>query len=183
MRVSRQEMDSGHRRIVEGAARLLRERGVRGTSVADAMNEAGMTHGGFYRHFKAKDDLVAEALRRAFEDLTSPLESRQQQQAPAEVVAEFKAVYLSDEHVADPGHGCPMPAIGGELMRESAEVKEEFGAGLQRMIVALQRGIPDREGDAGTAAVREICMMVGAVMLARASDKDTARRVLRAVRA
>jgi len=71
MRVSREEMEKSHARIVAGAARLLRERGIENTSVADVMNDAGLTHGGFYRHFKTKDDLLIAALDKAFADLTA----------------------------------------------------------------------------------------------------------------
>lgn len=183
MRVTQQEMDAGHQRIVDGAARLLRERGVRGTSVADAMNEAQMTHGGFYRHFKTKDDLVIEALRRAFDDFASPLLLRQQFEPAAAVAREFKTQYLSDEHVRSPGQGCPMPAIGGELARESDAVRREFGAGLQRVMAALSPGMAGEAGSQPAAAARELAMMVGAVVLARASDAATAQRILQACRA
>lgn len=182
MRVTQQAMDAGHVRIVEGAARLMRERGVRGTSVADAMKESELTHGGFYRHFKSKDDLVIEALRRAFDDFATPLEQRQQVESPAAVAAEFKRLYLSDEHVQNPGLGCPMPAMGGELGRESASVKAEFGAGLQRVIDALTPGMEGSGAVREVAATRDICMMVGAVLLARASDAEVAQRVLSAAR-
>ncbi len=182
MRVTQQAMEAGHSRIVEGAARLLRERGVRGTSVADAMKEADLTHGGFYRHFKSKDDLVIEALRRAFDDFTTPLELRQALESPAEVAAEFKRLYLSDDHLQHPGQGCPMPSAAGELARESLPVRTEFAAGLQRVIAALAAAKQGPDDERETAAIRDICQMVGAVLLARASDPETAQRVLRASR-
>lgn len=182
MRVSPQEMESSHRRIVDGAARLLRERGVRSTSVADAMNEAGMTHGGFYRHFKTKDELVAEALGSAFEDFCAPLEQRQQFAAPEAVAEQFKALYLSDEHVAHPGQGCPLPAVGSDLAREAAPVKAAFGAGLQRMVAALAPAQHGSQQQRQAAALRQLAMWAGAVMLARASDPQTAAAVLDACR-
>jgi TetR/AcrR family transcriptional repressor of nem operon len=182
MRVAQQEMDNNHEKIVRGAARLFRERGVRATSVADAMSEAGLTHGGFYRHFKTKDDLVVESLRAAFEDFTAPLESRQSFEPAAQVAADFKALYLSDEHVANPGLGCPMPAIGGEVARESPPVKAEFSAGLQRVLEALAKARGADEPQAKVDATRELAMMVGAVVLARACDAPTGARVLEACR-
>lgn len=182
MRVTPQEMDSSHHRIVDGAARLLRERGVRSTSVADAMNEAGMTHGGFYRHFKTKDELVIEALARAFEDFSAPLEQQQQFAPPKAVVDQFKALYLSDEHVAHPGQGCPMPAMGSDLAREAAPVKGAFGAGLQRVVAALANAQEGNPQQRQAAALRQISMWAGAVMLARASDPQTAAAVLDACR-
>jgi TetR/AcrR family transcriptional repressor of nem operon len=182
MRVSRQEMDAGHRRIVEGTARLMRERGVRGTSVADAMKEAELTHGGFYRHFASKDELAAAALRKAFDDFAAPLELRQKLEPPAEVVAEFTALYLSHEHVQHPGIGCPMPALGSEIGREAPELKAEFGAGVRRMIEAFAAGMSGSTTDRRVDALKHLCLLVGAVTLARATDPATATELLGAVR-
>jgi TetR/AcrR family transcriptional repressor of nem operon len=175
-------MDTNHDRIVQGAARLLRERGVRSTSVADAMNAAGMTHGGFYRHFKNKDDLVVEALRSAFNDFASPLELRQQIESPQAVAAEYKALYLSPEHVANPGYGCPMPALGSELAREADPVKAEFAVGLRRVLAALSAAGVGSAEERRNAALQEIAKLVGAVVLARACGEPMASEVLRACR-
>lgn len=182
MRVTQQEMDASHERIVSGAARLFRERGLKATSVADAMSAAGLTHGGFYRHFKTKDDLVVESLRVAFDSFTAPLESRQKFEPADQVAADFKTLYLSDEHVGQPGLGCPMPALSGELARESAQIKAEFGAGLKRVLDALARSQAGTEVERQDAAARELAMLVGAVVLARACDSPTAERLLKACR-
>jgi TetR/AcrR family transcriptional repressor of nem operon len=175
-------MDTNHDRIVEGAARLMRERGVRSTSVADAMKEAGMTHGGFYRHFKTKDDLVVEALRSAFDEFARVLELRQKVESPQAVAAEYKALYLSPEHVANPGQGCPMPALGGDLAREAEPVRAEFTAGLRRVAAALSAAGGGSAEARSTAALREIAMLVGAVVLARACGESMATEVLAACR-
>jgi TetR/AcrR family transcriptional repressor of nem operon len=182
MRVTQQDMDTGHRRIVEGAARLLRERGVRDTSVADAMSEAGMTHGGFYRHFQTKDDLVIEALRQAFDEFVQPLEQRQQLQAPQDVAAEYRSLYLSEQHLLNPGRGCPMPALGSDIARANDAVKSEFGAGVQRLIAALALTKDGTAEERAAAATREMAMLAGAVLIARACDGEVARAVLDACR-
>jgi TetR/AcrR family transcriptional regulator, transcriptional repressor for nem operon len=182
MRVTQLKKDNGHRRIVDGASRLLRKNGVRDTSVANAMQEAGMTHGGFYRHFQTKDDLVIEALRQAFDEFVLPLEQRQHVEPPEAVAAEYKALYLSEQHVDNPDQGCPMPALGSDIARATNAVKSEFGAGVQRLIAALactKQGQPDERC---AAATREIAMFAGAVLIARASDPKTARAVLEACR-
>lgn len=182
MRVTQKEMDVSHDRILEGAARLFRERGLRDTSVADAMKAAGMTHGGFYRHFSNKDDLIVESLRLAFDEFASPLESRQVAEPPRQVAADFKAQYLSDEHVANPGLGCPMPALGSDLARESEPIKTEFSAGLLRVISALAECKDGIASERRAAAAREVAMLVGAVMLARASEGEVSRLVVDACR-
>lgn len=182
MRVTQQDMEVGHRRIVEGASRLLRERGVRDTSVADAMSEAGMTHGGFYRHFQTKDDLVIEALRQAFDEFVQPLEQRQQFETPEAVAAEYRSLYLSEQHLENPGQGCPMPALGSEIARAKDAVKSEFAAGVQRLIAAMALTKEGTAGERTAAAAREIAMLAGAVLIARACDAPTARAVLDACR-
>jgi TetR/AcrR family transcriptional repressor of nem operon len=89
---------------------------------------------------------------------------------------------LSDDHLQNPGMGCPMPTTGSELGRESLAVRTEFAAGLQRVVIALAKAKegPDEEREAG--AFKDICQMVGAVLLARASDPETAQRILLANR-
>jgi TetR/AcrR family transcriptional repressor of nem operon len=183
MRVSQVEMNESHERIVAGASRLMRERGVQSTSVADAMNQAGMTHGGFYRHFKNKDDLVVEALRSAFGEFVNPLELRQTIESPQTVAQEYKSLYLSPEHVANPGFGCPMPALGSDLSRASETVKAEFSSGLKRVVEALEKSKDGTDVGRRQAAMREVAMLVGAVLIARATDSETAESVLAACRA
>jgi TetR/AcrR family transcriptional repressor of nem operon len=182
MRASREEMEAHHGRIVKGASRLLRERGVAGTSVADAMASAGLTHGGFYRHFEGKDALVVEALRHAFDEMSGRLGVRLASGAGRTVREAFRESYLSERHVADPARGCPMPTLAADVARESPTLKEAFGAGLRQAARTLAQGF---EGDAAAreaAAYRELALLAGAVLLARASDAETGRAVLDAAR-
>lgn len=182
MRVSQEEMEESHKRIVQGAARLLRERGIEGASVADVMSEAGLTHGGFYRHFKTKEALVAAALRSAFEQLASALEARFDKYEPEAAVADYRADYLSKLHVEKPGIGCPIAALGGEVARGSDTLKIAFGAGVNRLIATLARGMKGAAQERRVGAARELAMLVGAVVIARASDPEAARAVLSACR-
>jgi TetR/AcrR family transcriptional repressor of nem operon len=190
MRVSREEKARSRARIVAAAARLVRERGLEGTGVADVMRDAGLTHGGFYRHFDDKDALVAAALEASFDDILARLDAtpadgaaagRATPDGAAPVGADFRAFYLSEAHVERPGIGCPVAALGGEVARGAAALRAAFGAGVRRMIAALARGIPGSAPDA--RATRELAMLVGALIIARASDPATARAVLAACRA
>ncbi len=182
MRVSREEMEKSHKRIVEGAARLVRDRGIESTSVDDVMSEAGLTHGGFYRHFKTKDALVAAALQSAFEQLTAALEARFEKYEPKVAVANYHADYLSNMHVEEPGIGCPLAALGGDVARGSDALKIAFGAGVNRLVGTLARGMEGSPQERRAKAGRELAMLVGAVVIARASDPETAHSVLAACR-
>lgn len=182
MRASREEKERSRERIVEGAARLLRERGVEGTSVADVMAAAGMTHGGFYRHFDTKDELLAAALTAAFGQMLAGLERRTEVDGPEAAAAGFGAAYLSQGHVDRPGAGCPAAATCSDAGRGSDALKSAFGAGIGRMAAALAKGTRGSATARRAGALREIAMLAGAVAIARASDTDTARDVLEACR-
>ena len=180
MRLSQQEMILNHDRIVEGASRLIRERGIQNTSVADAMKAAGMTHGGFYRHFNGKDALLTEALGYAFAEFLEPLEKSNDPQHLAQAIRAYKAMYVSEQHVNHPSLGCPMPALGGELSRAGAEIKEIFSTHLNRLIDALAQSMTGSKNEKKKLATRELAMMVGAVLLARASNAQTVQTILEA---
>ena len=182
MRVSQAEKDRSHARIVETAARLIRERGPETTSVSDVMSGAGLTHGGFYRHFETKDALVAEAIRATFDGITGALEERTAAVGAKDAAQDYLAHYLSDEHLANPGLGCPVPTLGGEVARAPDALKAEFGASFNRSLTALARGAPGEGKAARAAATRALAMRVGAILIARASDPATAREVLEACR-
>jgi TetR/AcrR family transcriptional repressor of nem operon len=182
MRVSQQEKDRSHKRIVEGAARLFRKRGIEATSVGDAMTNAGLTHGGFYRHFETKDALVAAAIRSAFEEIADAISAEAERRTPRAAVADYFAHYLTGDHVQHPELGCPAAALGGDVARGSADLKREFGAGFNRVAATVAKGLQGSERERRETAIREIALRAGAVMLARASDPETAEAVLAACR-
>lgn len=182
MRMSQDEKDRSHARIVASAAKLARERGVEGASVNDVMKDAGLTHGGFYKHFESKDALLAAALDRAFADIAAMLDAQISDGGAAAGGAAFQAYYLSDGHVANPAIGCPIAALGGDVARGAAALKAHFGAGVRRIVDLLARGKSGADQARRIRATRDLAMMAGAVMIARASDPGTAREVLEACR-
>ena len=95
-------------RIVRAAADAFRERGIDGVGVADVMKQAGLTHGGFYAHFKSKDDLV----KAAFEQMSREI---------ADTVGATD--YLAELHMRHPERGCPLPTVGTELARSGAKMR------------------------------------------------------------
>ena len=175
-------MQQSHERIVEGAARLLRERGFDKTSVADVMEAAGLTHGGFYRHFENKDALVAAALQAAFAQVTERMDQNVREREPGQARSAFHNYYLADEHLAAPGSACPVATLAGDLVRASANLKASFGEGVRRMLATLAPAHAGTKKERQAAAAREFAMLVGAAVIARSSDPDTARFVLEACR-
>ena len=182
MRMSQEEKEKSHERIIVSAARLLRERGVEGASVNDVMSDAGLTHGGFYKHFDTKDALLASALDRAFDEISAMLSPELPTGEGAVRSTEFQAFYLSDGHVASSGIGCPVAALSGDIARSPVALKARFGSGVRRIVTLLARGSSGSERTRRARATRQLAMMAGAVMIARATDPDTAREVLSACR-
>lgn len=178
MRMSQAEKDKSHARIVASASRLLRERGIDGASVGDVMKDAGLTHGGFYKHFPSKDALVESALEAAFTGSIAILESGEPEAAQA-----WRELYLSDKQVQNPGRGCPVAALGSDISRSPKEIKAAFSRGVAKTIEALSTTMDGSPEERRAAALQQFSMLVGAVVIARASDPDLARDVLAAASA
>ena len=177
MRMSQAEKDRSRERIVASAARLMRERGLDGASVGEVMKAAGMTHGGFYKHFDSKDALLEAGLDRAFDDVVG-LFSDPSPGGEAAAAARFRAFYLSEQHLASPGQGCPVAGLSGEVARGGGDLKAGFGAGVRKMAALIAGGIPGAERARRRRAMRQLAMMAGAILIARASDEATAQEIL-----
>ena len=146
------------------------------------MAEVGLTHGGFYRHFENKEALVAATIRATFDGIIAALEERATTVGANDAVQDYFAHYLSDEHLANPGLGCPVPALGSEIARSPETLKFEFGANLNCSLTAFAKGLPGDEKAMRAMATREFAMRVGAMLIARASDAATAGDILKACR-
>jgi AcrR family transcriptional regulator len=172
-----------HDRIVDTAARVLRETGFHGVGVADIMKRAGLTHGGFYAHFPSREALLAEALERAGQDSRVRL-ARSIAAGTAKGASPFRALvesYLSERHLHAPESGCPVAALGSELPRQSEPVREAAQVRVASLLAAVEATLPPGQ-PAGTAGV-VTAQMVGALQLARAlGDNASGRRQLAASR-
>ena len=182
VRYPRGHKERTREQIVETAARAFREEGVAGVGIGELMGRAGLTHGGFYAHFPSKDALVAEACERAVDDSWAAMHTLVAQAPPGEELATFIRAYVSRTHRDDPGAGCMMPTLGGEMPRHGAEVRAAFTAQIRRVMENIEQLLPpspDREDRALTLATG----MAGAVLLARAVDDPAlSDRVLRVCR-
>jgi TetR/AcrR family transcriptional repressor of nem operon len=166
-----------HERIVENAARVMREAGFGGVGVADIMKRSGLTHGGFYAHFASRDALLCEALARAGQDsggrFAKGLALRQSRGAsPIRALVEQ---YLSEAHLAAPEHGCPVAALASEMPRQAPEVAEAAAQRVRALIANVTKALPAQAAaDAGVVAGQ----LVGALQLARALGDNVEGRAL-----
>ncbi|MEU6404015.1 helix-turn-helix domain-containing protein [Streptomyces sp. NPDC046985] len=219
-RVSRAVAEQRRQQVIESVSRLIREKGAEQVSVPEAMAAAGLTHGGFYRHFSSKDDLVAQALAAAFDERGRSIPPATGAEAPAgagepadagkpadagepahageaahagepgvarpadrSARAAFLAAYLSERHRDNPARGCAAAALAADVARTEpgTALRAAFTTGLHDMVDSLRRldGAPD--GADSDSALVELSTLVGALLLARASDDDAlSRDILRA---
>jgi len=166
--------DAGHKqltreRVLHEAAKALRQRGPDGIGVADLMAKAGMTHGGFYAHFKSKDDLVAQAIPVMFADRAELLRACMEGVEPAEGLARYVDRYLSALHRERRDRGCPLAALSGDVARLPAPARRRFEAGVSGMIAAIADVLRELgRPQPGQLAASVVAEMVGALTLARA---------------
>lgn len=169
MKVTKAQVQENRARIVAMASVLFRERGYDGVGVAELMAAAGLTHGGFYKHFKSKADLMAEAAAYSF------LQSAEQ--TAGIDVAAFVNYYLSRQHRDAPGHGCTMAALCADAARQPDSIKEVFAAGLERQLAHLENDNKLVGEDAKRAAramtIDSIAHAVGALVLSRSCPDDS----------
>lgn len=183
VRYPRGHKEKTREQIVETAARAFREGGVEGVGIGELMGRAGLTHGGFYAHFPSKDALVGEACSRAADQAWEQMTALVASAPPGEELATFIRAYVSRRHRDDPGTGCLMPALGGEMPRHGAEVRAAFTAQIRRVLANLQSLLPDTP-DREDRAIALATGMAGAVMLARAvDDAALSDRILHVCRA
>ena len=149
MKVSKAQAAENREGIVDAAARLYREKGLDGVGVAEITRDAGLTHGGLYRHFESKDALAREACLRAFEWTITPLDGLESAKADGAPATRLRALvhgYLSATHRDHPGEGCPAAALAADAARAGPEMSEVFAQGVERNI---QRFMSVLQGDDG----------------------------------
>ncbi|WP_277591514.1 TetR/AcrR family transcriptional regulator [Pseudomonas chlororaphis] len=170
MRVSKAQAQLNREHIVETASIMFRERGFDGVGVADLMAAAGFTHGGFYKHFGSKADLMAEA---SANSLAQSLASAEELS-----VKDFIDVYVSRDHRDGRATGCTMAALCGDAARQSDDLKSAFAEGIERTLQTLGEKYPiGPDAAPGEARVKMIDLLaraVGAIILSRACPDDSA---------
>ena len=179
---SRAEKTETHKRIVRIAAKRMREEGLEGVGIAELMKEAGLTVGGFYKHFDSRDALVEEAVSSCFGRMKRRLEADAKAGQPPSY-AKLVDNYLTEAHRDNPGTGCAFSALTAEIARgdkrtraiASEQIRDNF-----QLIADLLPGNDKRA--ARSKAILTFSALVGAMSLARAaSDEKLSREILKTV--
>jgi TetR/AcrR family transcriptional repressor of nem operon len=157
-----------HRKIVKDASRRVRREGLNGAAVGAVMRGTGLTHGGFYKHFGSKDDLLIESLREAFGEVVDVLVGAAQQAPPGEAWKAIVKTYLSPELSEYPERGCPLVALAPELARASDAMKPQIVSELVNYKSRMLPFMPGRRAaDKERAFFAIFSTMIGAVEIAR----------------
>jgi len=176
MRYEKGHKEATRQRIVEIAAAEFRRKGIEGIGVADLMAKAGLTHGGFYSHFKSKEDLVRAALEEAAKK--SRIRKIADEGGSLEEIVRW---YLRPEHRDVPERGCAIAALVAEVGRHSQATRKEMTGSVERLLGIIESRLPANKPDRHNAAIGVFSIMMGALQLARTvSDKELSDQIIEA---
>jgi TetR/AcrR family transcriptional repressor of nem operon len=157
-----------HQKIVKDASRRVRAEGLSGAAVSTVMKDAGLTHGGFYKHFGSKDDLLLESLREGFREIEDALAHAAEQSPSGEAWKAIVRTYLSLDLCEHPERGCPLAALAPELARADKNMKPQIAAELVNYKGRMVPFMPGRRNaDRERAFFVIFSTMIGAIEIAR----------------
>jgi TetR/AcrR family transcriptional repressor of nem operon len=184
MRKSRVETAETRQRIVRAASAEFRRNGIVKTGLTELMAAAGLTHGGFYKHFRSKDQVIEESLMLASDTWTDDIKSTLAGTVSGKTFNAAIDEYLSIQHRDNPGNGCPYVALGSELSRASEGVRDAATSSLMRFVELIATQLDDMTPTAArTEALAVVSTMVGAMTLARiVNDPDLSASILHEAR-
>lgn len=169
MKITKAQAQANRARIVETASTLFRERGYDGVGVADIMAAAGFTHGGFYKHFGSKADLMAKAAACGLAQTAARSEGVG--------IVDFVRLYISRSHRDARSKGCTIAALGGDAARQPESIKATFEAGIESLIESFEKEWGTQSAadqrDARAKALSVLAHSVGALVLSRACPDDS----------
>jgi TetR/AcrR family transcriptional repressor of nem operon len=184
MRKSRKETAETRELILDTAAREFRQNGIAETGLAEVMNAASLTHGGFYRHFESKEDLVCESLQRAFDQLFDGMDARGTEMTANDALAAIVNHYLSPKQRDHFERACPLAALGSELRRAEDQTRDVASLGVSRFVSIVRKRIgrlPPRRAKAKATAM--VSALVGGMVLARlVNDQTVSNSILKDTR-
>jgi TetR/AcrR family transcriptional regulator, transcriptional repressor for nem operon len=168
-----------HQQIVKDASRRVRAEGLNGAAVGAVMRDTGLTHGGFYKHFGSKDDLLVESLREAFQEIEETLVRAAEQAPPGRAWKAIVKTYLHPDFCKHPERGCPLTALSPELARADERMKPQTVAELANYKNRMVPFMPGRRTVERERAFFAIfSTMIGAVEIARMLPDPMREKVL-----
>jgi len=184
MRYDSEHKARTHARIVKSASRQLKKKGLNGPAVTSLMKASGLTHGGFYKHFPSRDDLVVEAVEQSLQELTDTLIDAAKQSGSNQGWRAMIKTYLSLERCDRPDIGCPIAALAPDIARTPGAMKQRMSAAILKFRAALIPFMPGRtQEEKSSNFLRIITSMVGAIAIARTMPEQAVRqRILDSVR-
>jgi TetR/AcrR family transcriptional repressor of nem operon len=168
-----------HQKIVKDASRRVLSEGLNGAAVAAVMRDTGLTHGGFYKHFESKDELLLESLREAFREIADNLAHAAEQLHPEGAWKAIVKAYLTPDYCDHPERGCPLPALAPELARVDKKMKGQI---VNELVKYKDRMLPfmpgRRTADKERAFFSIFSTMVGAMEIARMLPEPAMREMV-----
>jgi len=181
MRYDAEHKQKTRERVLQEAAKAIRAEGPHRVGVAGVMAKAGLTHGGFYAHFKSKDELVAAAIDAMFNDARTRFADATADKPPAEGLAAYLRFYLSRGHRDARGSGCPITALSADLPRMEGAARERYGQGVAALTGRIAGHLGLLGKDEPEALARSVLSeLVGALSLSRAvADAEQSDLILK----
>src|SRR5260221_751257 len=176
MRYSLEHKAQNHQNILSVAARSFRERGGDSSGIGTVMKKVGLTKGGFYRHFKSKDDLFVEAVALAFDEMGRGMVEVARSAPEGQALRTIIERYLSARHANSPGAGCVLSALGPELARKPVAVRRRIEASLEAYRERLLPFVPGQTRGEKLANCRLLfSSMAGGVVIAPVASSPRKR--------
>lgn len=180
MRYATEHKEESRGRILEAAAKQFRAAGTEAVRVSDVMRAAGMTHGGFYKHFENKDQLLQEAIAIALAEVSEQIAAMTRDMSREQALKKVIEFYLSEDHLQHPDLGCALAALGTEMARMPRLMKIEISKALDAYADRLDYLMPGKTKAQQRAAFLVLFpSMAGCIMAARAyASKERRQQIL-----
>jgi TetR/AcrR family transcriptional repressor of nem operon len=163
---SQAEKAASRERVLRIAARKVRAEGVTRPGITELMKAAGLTHGGFYKHFSSRDDLIDQAVTEALAEGTAKMEqaARKNEEEPRTGLID---AYLGKRHRDAPATGCALVTLGAAAGRGDEGFKEAYERQV-RSYLDLIAGLGEDSEEARSEAMLTLSALVGATLISRA---------------
>lgn len=175
-----EQKQKSRERIVKSAVQLFSAHGFDNVTIGDVMQAAQLTHGGFYSHFRSKQELYAEAIVIAARD-GGAARMTEEVLAQEERLTRILAGYLNLAHVRQEEAPCPLAFLATDVANRDAEVRGAYTRVFKRLVALIKRELPGKTTSRGERALALSAMMIGGVAVARALDDErTVKALLKA---